>query len=73
MWAGDKMTVNVNLAGLPAVAVPCGFAAPEGGGAPLPVGRQMIGRPFGEVAPLEHAFEPTAADFASGWPAVFAE
>jgi aspartyl-tRNA(Asn)/glutamyl-tRNA(Gln) amidotransferase subunit A len=75
MWAGDVMTVNVNLAGLPAVAVPCGFAAPEGGGAPLPVGLQMIGRPFGEAALLElaHVFELTAADFASGRPAVYAE
>jgi hypothetical protein len=39
--------VNVNLAGLPALVVPCGFV--EGGSAGLPVGLQMIGSPFSEV------------------------
>jgi len=39
--------VNVNLAGLPALVVPCGFV--EGGAAGLPVGLQMIGSPFSEV------------------------
>ena len=41
------MQVNVNLAGLPALVVPCGFV--EGGSAGLPVGLQMIGSPFSEV------------------------
>lgn len=39
--------VNVNLAGLPALVLPCGFV--EGGSAGLPVGLQMIGAPFDEV------------------------
>jgi hypothetical protein len=39
--------VNVNLAGLPALVVPCGFV--EGGAAGLPVGLQMMGSPFCEV------------------------
>lgn len=39
--------VNVNLAGLPALVLPCGFA--EGGSAGLPVGLQMIGAAFDEV------------------------
>ena len=39
--------VNVNLAGLPALVLPCGFI--EGGPAGLPVGLQMIGAAFGEV------------------------
>ena len=39
--------VNVNLAGLPAIVVPCGLA--PGGHAGLPIGLQMIGRAFGEV------------------------
>lgn len=36
-------TVSVNLAGLPAVSVPCGISK-DG----LPIGFQLIGRPFGE-------------------------
>ncbi|KAK0589078.1 hypothetical protein LWI29_009338 [Acer saccharum] len=39
--------VNVNLAGLPALVLPCGFV--EGGAAGLPVGLQMIGAAFDEV------------------------
>lgn len=42
------MQVNVNLAGLPALVVPCGFV--EGGPAGLPVGLQMIGAAFHEVS-----------------------
>lgn len=41
------MQVNVNLAGLPALVLPCGFV--EGGSAGLPVGLQMIGAAFDEV------------------------
>jgi len=32
MYAGDMMTVNVNLAGLPALSLPAGFAPPAEGG-----------------------------------------
>lgn len=39
--------VNVNLAGLPSLVVPCGFV--EGGAAGLPVGLQMISSSFSEV------------------------
>lgn len=39
--------MNVNLAGLPALVVPCGLA--KGGTCGLPVGLQMIGPAFGEV------------------------
>lgn len=42
----DLMQVNVNLAGLPALVLPCGF---NGGSAGLPVGFQMIGAAFDEV------------------------
>ena len=43
-----------NLTGLPAVSVPCGF-----GSAGLPVGLQIVGRPFGEAAVLRlaHAYQ----------------
>ncbi|KAL5213699.1 hypothetical protein ABZP36_002851 [Zizania latifolia] len=53
MYAGDIMTVNVNLAGLPALVVLCGFV--EGGSAGLPVGLQMIGSPFSERASYDAA------------------
>lgn len=64
MYKGDLMTVNVNLAGLPAIVVPCGHAAvPEaaGAGVKLPVGLQMVGAAFREVELLElaHVFEQT--------------
>jgi hypothetical protein len=39
--------VNVNLAGLPALVLPCGFV--DGGPTGLPVGLQMIGAAFDEV------------------------
>lgn len=43
MYLGDIYTVSVNLAGLPAAAVPCGF---DRNG--LPIGIQLIGKAFGE-------------------------
>jgi len=43
MYMGDIYTVSVNLAGLPAVALPCGFD-----GIGLPVGFQLIGDAFSE-------------------------
>ena len=50
MYLADVFTVPVNLAGLPGVSVPCGFA----GG--LPVGLQVIGRAFDEAAVLDVAY-----------------
>ncbi|GFZ05724.1 amidase family protein [Actinidia rufa] len=59
MYAGDIMTVNVNLAGLPALVLPCGFV--EGESTSLPVGFQMIGAAFDEEKLLKvgHIFEQT--------------
>ena len=67
------MTVNLNLAGLPAVCLPCGFAEQPGGGK-LPVGMQIIGRAFEEadLLQLAHVFEQTAGVMASERPTVFA-
>ncbi|XP_040379190.1 glutamyl-tRNA(Gln) amidotransferase subunit A, chloroplastic/mitochondrial-like [Oryza brachyantha] len=55
--------VNVNLAGLPALVVPCGFV--EGGFAGLPVGLQMIGSPFseGNLLRVGHIFEQTLQNY----------
>ena len=57
MYLSDIFTINVNLAGLPGLSVPCGFSS-EG----LPIGLQMIGRPFDEANLLSyaHAFERAA-------------
>ena len=43
MYRGDIFTVPVNIAGVPALSMPCGQDA-DG----LPVGMQLIGRPFSE-------------------------
>ncbi|GEK90384.1 glutamyl-tRNA(Gln) amidotransferase subunit A [Alkalibacterium kapii] len=42
MYMADVLTVPVNLAGVPSLSIPCGFS--EG----LPIGMQIIGRPFDE-------------------------
>jgi aspartyl-tRNA(Asn)/glutamyl-tRNA(Gln) amidotransferase subunit A len=45
MYMADIYTVSVNLSGLPAAALPCGFDR-QG----MPVGMQLIGRAFSEAA-----------------------
>jgi len=50
MYLADVFTVPLNLAGLPGVSVPCGFA----GG--LPVGLQIAGRAFDEATVLDVAY-----------------
>ncbi|MFZ9949707.1 MAG: Asp-tRNA(Asn)/Glu-tRNA(Gln) amidotransferase subunit GatA [Gemmobacter sp.] len=50
MYLNDVFTVTVNLAGLPGIAVPVGLDA-QG----LPLGLQLIGRPWDEGGLLAHA------------------
>ena len=51
MYLNDIFTVTVNLAGLPGVAVPAGLDK-QG----LPLGLQLIGKPWEEADLLNHAF-----------------
>ncbi len=60
MYLNDVFTVTVNMAGLPAISVPGGLSA-EG----LPLGLQLIGRPFDEetVFSLAEVIEQSAGTF----------
>ncbi|MDO5706043.1 MAG: Asp-tRNA(Asn)/Glu-tRNA(Gln) amidotransferase subunit GatA [Paracoccus sp. (in: a-proteobacteria)] len=51
MYLNDVFTVTVNMAGLPGISVPAGL---DGKG--LPLGLQLIGRPFEEGDLLNHAY-----------------
>jgi aspartyl-tRNA(Asn)/glutamyl-tRNA(Gln) amidotransferase subunit A len=50
MYMGDVFTISCNLAGIPGISVPCGFTS----GA-LPIGLQLLGRPFDELGLLQMA------------------
>ena len=84
MYLCDVLTVCCNLAGLPGISIPCGFVpSPEGEGpakardgrkreGKLPVGLQILGRPFDEATVLRAAAAyERATDFhnrvAPGW------
>lgn len=44
MYLSDVLTVNMNLAGVPALALPCGFSSNK-----LPIGMQLIGPRWSEA------------------------
>jgi len=50
MYLSDVCTLPINIAGIPAISVPAGFAQE------LPVGMQIIGKPFDEATILRIAF-----------------
>jgi aspartyl-tRNA(Asn)/glutamyl-tRNA(Gln) amidotransferase subunit A len=50
LYMNDILTVPVNMAGLPGLSIPCGFA--EG----LPIGMQLIGKAFDEGTLLKAAY-----------------
>ncbi len=54
MYLSDIYTISVNLAGIPAISIPCGFTD-----AKLPVGLQIMAKPFGEetLFQVAHAYE----------------
>jgi aspartyl-tRNA(Asn)/glutamyl-tRNA(Gln) amidotransferase subunit A len=58
MKLADVCTIPVNIAGIPAMSVPCGFVDH------LPVGMQLMGKPFGEEILLRAAY---AYEQAAGW------
>ncbi|MFC1902328.1 Asp-tRNA(Asn)/Glu-tRNA(Gln) amidotransferase subunit GatA [Chloroflexota bacterium] len=50
MYLSDICTLPINIAGLPGISIPAGFAGD------LPIGMQIIGKPFGEEAILKVAY-----------------
>jgi aspartyl-tRNA(Asn)/glutamyl-tRNA(Gln) amidotransferase subunit A len=58
MYLSDVCTLPINIAGVPAISIPAGFA--DG----LPIGMQIIGKPFAEetLFKIAHAYQQ-----ATGW------
>lgn len=54
MYLSDIFTISANLAGLPAISIPCGFSQDS-----LPIGLHMLAKPFGEetIFKAAYAFE----------------
>ena len=55
MYLSDVFTISCNLAGICGISLPCGFTkSPK-----LPIGLQLLGKPFGEEVMLKiaHAYE----------------
>ncbi len=51
MYLSDIFTISVNLAGIPAISIPCGFTSSN-----LPIGLQIIGKHFDEESILKAAY-----------------
>ncbi len=51
MYLADICTVSINIAGLPAISIPCGVDSNQ-----MPVGMQLIGKPFAEETILQTAY-----------------
>ena len=59
MYLSDIFTISINLAGVPAISVPCGISSGK-----LPIGLQIIGRPFEEEKIIRAAY---AYEQATDW------
>lgn len=55
MYLSDIFTISCNLAGICGISLPCGFTSNPR----LPIGLQLLGKPFGEgtILKLAHAYE----------------
>jgi aspartyl-tRNA(Asn)/glutamyl-tRNA(Gln) amidotransferase subunit A len=51
MYLSDIFTISINLAGLPGLSLPCGFDRSG-----MPIGLQIVGRPFEEEKVLKAAY-----------------
>ncbi|MBM3347660.1 MAG: Asp-tRNA(Asn)/Glu-tRNA(Gln) amidotransferase subunit GatA, partial [Betaproteobacteria bacterium] len=71
MYLNDIYTIPANLAGLPGLSIPCGFASD--GGKALPVGLHLVGNYFSEARMLEvaHRYQQ-ATDWHARIPAGYA-
>jgi aspartyl-tRNA(Asn)/glutamyl-tRNA(Gln) amidotransferase subunit A len=59
MYLSDIFTISCNLAGICGLSLPCGFTAnPK-----LPIGLQLLGKPFGEetILKVAHAYEQSTS------------
>ncbi len=65
MYLMDIFTISANLAGICGISVPCGFTQ----GPRLPIGLQLLGKPFGEETILRaaHAYEQST-EWHKQWP-----
>ncbi len=66
MYANDILTIPINLAGVPAISIPCGFDGD------LPIGLQIIGKHFDEetIYRAAYAYEK-ATDFHTKTPQIW--
>jgi len=66
MYLADIYTISANLAGIPALSIPCGFSSES-----LPIGLQLMGKHFDEETLLQvgHHFQQ-ATDFHLKFPAL---
>jgi len=57
MYLADIFTIAANLAGICGISIPCGFGTADG--KQLPIGLQLLGKPFQETQLLQiaHAYE----------------
>jgi aspartyl-tRNA(Asn)/glutamyl-tRNA(Gln) amidotransferase subunit A len=62
MYLSDVCTIPVNIAGLPGISLPCGFS--EVDSKRLPIGLQVLAKPFDEPALFRAAY---AYEQATGW------
>jgi aspartyl-tRNA(Asn)/glutamyl-tRNA(Gln) amidotransferase subunit A len=68
MYLADIFTISANLVGICGISIPCGFTSPRPSTLDprprLPIGLQVLGKPFGEetILRIAHAYEQS-----TGW------